>query len=199
MPDLPSSLALTSIEDGSDIVASDHRNNYAAIQTAVNALKTALAGGTTGQVVTATSSSAVDYEYPPGHEFAHVEATATVNITATTEATANSVVSAGAITFDGSTIVMVEFFSPAVQKGTTWIRFALYDGSSSIGVLTPQLTAGGGTVGSVVTLKRRLTPTSASHTYSVRAWVDAGTGEVFGAAGGSGTFVPAYIRITKVS
>jgi hypothetical protein len=35
---LPSSLALTNIADGSNIVAADHRNNYAAIQTAVNAL-----------------------------------------------------------------------------------------------------------------------------------------------------------------
>jgi hypothetical protein len=33
MPVLPSSLALTSIADGSSIVAADHRNNYAAIQT----------------------------------------------------------------------------------------------------------------------------------------------------------------------
>lgn len=37
-----SSLALTSIVDDSDIVASQHRNNYTAIQTAVNAIITYL-------------------------------------------------------------------------------------------------------------------------------------------------------------
>lgn len=39
---LPASLSLTSIADSSTIVASDHRSNYAAIQTAVNGLITYL-------------------------------------------------------------------------------------------------------------------------------------------------------------
>ena len=38
MPVLPASLALTVIADGSNIVAADHRTNYASIQAAVNAL-----------------------------------------------------------------------------------------------------------------------------------------------------------------
>lgn len=38
MPALPGTIALTNIADGASIVAADHRNNYAAIQAAVNAL-----------------------------------------------------------------------------------------------------------------------------------------------------------------
>lgn len=46
MPALPGSLALTNIPDGASIIAADHRNNYTAIQTAVNALIALLANGT---------------------------------------------------------------------------------------------------------------------------------------------------------
>ena len=38
MPLLPNSLALTTIQDASVVIASDHRNNYAQIQSAVNGL-----------------------------------------------------------------------------------------------------------------------------------------------------------------
>ena len=51
MPDLPSSLALTNISDGSTATAAPVRNNFSAIQTAVNALITALSGGTAGQTI----------------------------------------------------------------------------------------------------------------------------------------------------
>jgi hypothetical protein len=59
MSGLPSSLALNNIADGSNIVAADHRNNYAAIQAAVNALIAALGGGSAGQVLQALTSSSV--------------------------------------------------------------------------------------------------------------------------------------------
>jgi hypothetical protein len=66
MPDLPSSLALTSIADGSQIVASDHRNNYSAIQAAVNALRTALAGGSAGQFLKAVDADTLIFASVPG-------------------------------------------------------------------------------------------------------------------------------------
>lgn len=58
---LPSSLALTTTPDGSNIVASTPRNNDAAIQTAVNALISALSGGSAGQLLQAQSSTSVAY------------------------------------------------------------------------------------------------------------------------------------------
>lgn len=61
MTALPNTLALAAISDGSLEVAVDHRNNYAAIQTAVNALIADLSGGTAGALLYATSSSAIAY------------------------------------------------------------------------------------------------------------------------------------------
>jgi len=55
MPSLPSSLALTTIADGSARVAAPVRNNYSAIQTAVNALIAALNVDAKGDLLVATA------------------------------------------------------------------------------------------------------------------------------------------------
>lgn len=58
MPTLPSALALETIDDGSSIIASEHRNNYAAIQTALNALLGMLDDGAAGNdILTAVGST----------------------------------------------------------------------------------------------------------------------------------------------
>jgi hypothetical protein len=67
MAALPNDLALTVINDGAEIIASDHRNNYADIQAAVNALRDALANGTAGQLLRAIDATDIGYttaEYP---------------------------------------------------------------------------------------------------------------------------------------
>lgn len=61
MAALPSNLALANIQDGTDIIAADHRNNYSAIQIAVNSLITALSGGTAGQLLQALDSADVGW------------------------------------------------------------------------------------------------------------------------------------------
>lgn len=58
---LPSDLALTVIQDGAEILSSDHRNNYAAIQNDVNQLIAALSGGTAGQFLQAYDSSDIGW------------------------------------------------------------------------------------------------------------------------------------------
>lgn len=62
---VPDLLALTSIADGSPRNAAPVRNNFSAIQTAVNALKTALAGGAAGQVLTSAGPDAVSWGTAP--------------------------------------------------------------------------------------------------------------------------------------
>jgi hypothetical protein len=201
LPDLPSTLSLTTIANGSNIVSADHRNNYTAIQNAINALKDALSGGSLGQVLRATDTDTVAMAYPPGYEYTHTAYTAPVAVTATTEATANTIVTAGAVTFDGSTDVVIEFFAPGWELGAIDTRFHLwlYDGSSSIGRIS------NGTSGeravraqTAIVARRRITPSAAAHTYSIRASVAANTLTVYGGAGGVGNDVPGYIRITKV-
>lgn len=59
---LPNQLALTSIADGSQRLASPIRNNFSAVQTAVNALRTALASGTAGQVLQAVDGTDVQWQ-----------------------------------------------------------------------------------------------------------------------------------------
>lgn len=59
---VPSTVALTTIADGASIVASDHRNNYTAAQTAINALIAVLALATAkGDLIIATSSAVYDH------------------------------------------------------------------------------------------------------------------------------------------
>jgi hypothetical protein len=197
MPLLPGSLALASIADGSLIVAADHRNNYAAIQAAVNALIADLGAGLAGQVL-GLSPSTVSPVYPPGYEYAYGEITAPVSITATTDATANDCADAPSVTFDGSTIVEVEFYSPKINPGSDGrLLIALYEnGSSKLRLADIQLTNSSSSKELLV--RRRLTPPAGSDNYSVRAFVTAGTGTVGAGAGGSGNLAPGYIRVTKV-
>lgn len=134
----------------------------------------------------------------PGTELAYNEFTSNVSITATTEATANTVVAASAVAFDGATRVRVEFYAvllhPPVGQS---IVIVLYDGSSSIGVLGQASNATAVAVDQGAMEARFLTPSNASHTYSVRAYVTSGTGTVYSGAAGAGVYVPGYIRITR--
>ena len=73
-----------------------------------------------------------------GYELDYVQKTTDTTISATSEATATTVVTANAVSFDGSTRVAIEFFSPYVAPGATGgssIVICLYDGSSSVGFL----------------------------------------------------------------
>jgi hypothetical protein len=56
---IPSALALTTVPDSSLITSAPHRNNYAAVQTAVNALIAALSGGSAGQRLAAVDGTDV--------------------------------------------------------------------------------------------------------------------------------------------
>jgi hypothetical protein len=140
-----------------------------------------------------------------GAELKYVEYTAPVVITATTDATAQSVVSAGAVTFDGSTVALIQFFAPAATVDTTAAIMVgnLYDGSTDLGRLwlANYVSAGGESV-QPVSVFRRLTPSAAAHTYSVRCWctsVASGSSDVQAGAGGTATLLPGFIRITQAS
>jgi hypothetical protein len=137
----------------------------------------------------------------PGEELDYVEKTTNTSITATTEAAANTVVTANAVAFNGSTTVMIEFFSPSIATQATSSVFVtcwLYDGSSSIGLIGRVRTTAAVAGAWALTGKRRLTPSNATHTYSIRAMTTSGTSTVEGGAGGTAANMPAFIRITRV-
>ncbi len=137
-------------------------------------------------------------------ELDYVEITSAVVPTATSEATANTIVTANPIAFSGSTVVMIEFFSPDVRPANDaaarYISLWLYDGSSSIGQIGFIRGAASGNNESIAHCSRRLTPSAATHTYSIRASVTSGgsNANVDAGTGGSGQSMPAYIRITRV-
>lgn len=194
---LPDLLALTSIADGSERDAAPLRNNYSLIQTAVNAIRTVLAGGTSGQVLEAADASNVEWAYPPGHQYAYDEFTGNVSVTATTEATANTIVTADAATFDG-TPVWVEFFAPEATNVASFnLSIILHDDTAgaSLGRLCSQNSPDAMTLAAQG--KRKITPAAGSRVYSIRAYTIGGSAGVSAGAGGAGVDVPGYIRITK--
>lgn len=207
MTALPSSLALTTIVDGSNIVAADHRNNYAAIQAAVNALVADLGAGVAGQVLGLTPG-AISALYPPGYDFgSEVEFTSQASITATSEATATTLVTANPVTFDGSTSVYVEFCCAYLQtpsSANSSITVCVYDKIGSASAASIGLAFVGGTPASSATdnpigtwRSNKLTPSAATHIFSMRAYVSTGTGFITAGTGGAGNFFPGFIRVIK--
>jgi hypothetical protein len=149
----------------------------------------------------ARSKLATGLTGPPGTELAYTEITSNVSVTATVEASATPIVTAGAFTFDGSTKALIIFYTPLVitaAVASATVTLWLFEDGSSIGALGTVKTAAGVDTRVPVTVARRMTPSAASHTYSVRATQSGGNGTVAAAAGGSGNTFPAYIRITTV-
>ncbi len=195
---IPSSLSLINIPTGSQILSSTHDSNYSAIQSGFNEVVTALNSGVVNQVLESAGGANVQWAYPPGFTLAYVEFTGNVTASNVAEASATQIVPAGAVTFDG-TAVDIEFFAPAFAPGGALTGGVnLWDGSTDLGRLfdavTVQLTANvpGGP------LKRRLTPSAGPHTYSARVWTTTASNfNVLAGAGGTGTKLPGYIKITK--
>lgn len=152
----------------------------------------ALSATTADWETVATGTTVVDY----------TQFTASVTIASTTEGTPTTIVSASAHSFDGSTLVCVEFFAPGSVcnpvAGSGFI-LDLYDGGTSLGriaiVQNPSASSG---INVPLFGRRFLTPSNASHTYSVGGWSFSSANPVVTAgAGGTTTALPGYIRITS--
>lgn len=126
-------------------------------------------------------------------ELSCTQITAPVSVTATTSATANTVVTAPAYAFDGVSPLLIEADFSSVVQGTTWITFVLYDGSTELGEWGWNTGLKGTTH---LHLERELTPSAGTHTYSIRAFVDAGTGHVYAGTGAINTEMPGLLRLT---
>lgn len=130
-------------------------------------------------------------------ELFYGQITAAAVISATADATPQEIIPGAAVTYTGVP-VWIEFFAPqARSQSAADLRIALWDASTSIGIIGT-LGAGGGAQNILpvpVYLKRRLTPSAGSHTYRVCA---AGTGSPRIEAG-TGVYpfqAPAFLRIS---
>ena len=132
---------------------------------------------------------------PVSRTLAYNELTTNVSVTATSEATANTIVTASAITVDGKTPITITAFTPVTSVGAgSTLTVCLYDGSSSIGFLG-YFNPSGVVFYLPQSFLRRFTPSAGTHTYSIRAFIDGGTGTIGGGSGGAGANVPAFIKI----
>jgi hypothetical protein len=194
------------VYNGSSWVAQKIVNAQVDAAAAIAYSKLALTGSIVNADISASaaiarSKLATGLTGPPGTELAYTEITSNVSVTATVEASATTIVTAGAFTFDGSTKALIIFYSPLVitaAVASATVTLWLFEDGSSIGALGTVKTAAGVDTRVPVTVARRMTPSAASHTYSIRATQSGGNGTVAAAAGGSGNTFPAYIRITTV-
>ncbi len=136
-----------------------------------------------------------------GTELDYVAITSPVTVTATTEAGATTVVTGSAVAYDGSTDVMVEYWFPYIEQdsNTNSIIMVLYDGSSSIGYFGILTAPASGNLRMVAKGERRITPSAATHTYSIRAFKDSGTASVGAGSGAAANHPPGFIRIVQVT
>jgi hypothetical protein len=160
------------------------------------------AGGITWAIADDAANNRVKVTGTVASVLAYAENAGNTSVIVTTEATAVSCVSAGAVTFDGVTPVIIEYYCPDISNAsaaTIEVFMALYDGANSIGwTMDANFPATNGYKNGPIYWRRRLTPSAAAHTYSCRAWVSAAAGvNVQGGAGGSGNRMPQYIKITK--
>jgi hypothetical protein len=133
-----------------------------------------------------------------GAELGYAQFTTPITVTSTSSAAAHVFANPGAITYDGTPVVM-EAFSPYVTcpAGGAKLYIGLYDGAALLSVMGGVSISSGQVAGSLHMIQR-LTPSAGSHTYSTATWVDSGSGLIEGRAGTAGTFAPGFMRITRV-
>lgn len=134
-------------------------------------------------------------------EYDYVEnATGTITVTSTSDGNSGgqAFIDGNAVTYDGSTRVMIEFGVYAFDITTNDdLLFNLYDGTTDLGRMWNSGTASTANLTSGAHQKRFLTPSTGSHTYHIRVWKTGGTAHVYTGTGGASTAMPGWYRITK--
>ncbi len=128
-------------------------------------------------------------------ELDYVERTTDLTVTATSAATATAFITGNSVAYDGSTRVRIEWWiNLGLTTNANNIVAELYEDSTDLGrighiTLTANTAIGGPMYG-----VRFLTPSNASHTYSIRIWK---TGAGLTTASGASPALPAFLRITR--
>jgi hypothetical protein len=150
----------------------------------------------------ATNSSGTDRNIEGGVELDYVQKTTNTSVTATATGSADTVITGSSVAYDGTTIVMIEFYCPSVapqQTADAICSILLFEDSTFLGYLAQIRTPSGSNAFlAQVHAAKRHTPSNASHAYTIKAITTSGTSTVSAGAGSGGTNMPAFIRITKV-
>lgn len=138
----------------------------------------------------------------PGYEYGYKQITSDVILNSTI-AGAVTVVTADAVTFDGGTLVVVEFYATYVLDASSadgGYQLFLYEDGSAKGMIAEfQHGAASYIHTGPLCVRRRFTPAAGSRTYSIRGNKTAGSDVTLKASDGTaGNPSPAFVRITKV-
>lgn len=159
------------------------------------------AGATSGMVLTSAGSAAFEtFSLPPGYEFTYTAVTSIVTVTVVAEASSVSIVSAGAVTYDGSTAVYIEWFLPEVFGPSTAnadVTLTLWEDATDLGqiaVVRSETTNRGVTS---IHGRYKRTPTNASHNYTIKGFAGTSSGGAGGGTGGAGALAAGYCRVVK--
>jgi len=139
-----------------------------------------------------------------GKELDYAQITSAASITNTSEGTADTVITGNAVSYDGSTAIVVEFFTSRINMPSTGgpgrsLVVVLLEGATVLGRL---LTLNNPTTSSFITSGKaeyRYTPASGSRTHTVKAYVSGDSGSIDAGSGGSGGTMPAFLRIIRAT
>lgn len=131
---------------------------------------------------------------------AYAEFASEVDIHLGTAAAQIDIVTAPAVVLDGTTSIIVQFFSPysnCAAGQIFWVH--AWDGATDLGRLAVVYGAQGGSSNPGAHGWRRYTPTAGSHTYKIRGFANSNglTGGVGAYVGGAGQMVPGFIRVMR--
>jgi hypothetical protein len=111
-----------------------------------------------------------------------------------------TLITSGAITYDGTTNIVVTYSSPDVEQssGSATVDYHLYQDGTDIGILGRL--PNGSNNRPMYLRSRRLTPTAGSHTFSIRGTSTAGVSgsQEHAGGGGIGALDPRTLTITAV-
>lgn len=158
----------------------------------------------TALIANSGASPGVNWALPPGYEIGYDQITSdSAALNSTVEATGTTILTCAAHTFDGGP-VMMEFFAPYLTGQTAnngVLYISLFEGSTQIARIFGKILTNTAALENEGLIARyRFTPSAASHTYKITAFVtDAGgsTYVIKAGAGGTGTLAPAFVRFTK--
>jgi hypothetical protein len=128
---------------------------------------------------------------------AYLEWTVGVSITGTTAAAAQTIVTAPGFTADGTSAYIVEFYAPgALPVASGSVALFVEEAGVNLGEVSV-LCPAAGTLVVPLWWRRRLVPAAGTRTYIARAYGSASGGAITAGAGGAGTRIPGYIRVTR--
>lgn len=135
-------------------------------------------------------------------EFDYTQITSTVSVGSTSAAAPTDVIVAPSVTYDGSTVVLFQFYCALVGTPAgngAFLRVGLWDGSTDLGRIASMTNPTGvPSMAIPVHAVMRLTPSAGAHTYKIVAWVSSGTGTINAGIGGpTGVVVPAFFRQSR--